>query len=475
MISAQKISFITILISLGCLIIFGLPTKSQAAVLRTGDLITRKSGGDVYLVDHNKRRPVLSMSVFKQRGYRWKNVRKLSNAAVTSIPVSHVLSYKNGTLMRAKGHTRIWIMDKGYKKFISSKQVLQILGLQNKRVRVISYRNLFRIRPGGAMDLGITKFIAVTSINKPFWVKDGSNNKIIQLKAREIVKVGYKRGFYLISIPSRGKTIQTKRWIQILPSSGGVVKLPYYDKAYGYNQYRGGMWIQYSSKSKRLWAINKVRLEDYLKGMGEAGDTYFPDNEDPIAYQKVMAVVARSYASFYLKRGGRHTGETFYLKDSRYNNGNDQVYHGYKREFTRQKKAVNGTRGYVVIGSISRNILITPYSHGGYIKETRSKCSANNGKWLTNRKVCLRTKSSEQVWGGSLPGCQPAYDPYTDRHWECGARGNHCVGLSAQGAVGYSEIDKSYVWILKHYYSNTVVKNQGYNPWNRVAIYGLRP
>jgi len=461
-----------------------IPNVTQAITLKSGNLITDKKRGKkgpVFLVSNNKRLTVLNADVFRQRSYKWKNVKRVSRAKLTSIPVWRALGYKKGTLIKSKNKSRIWIMDKGRKKFISSKNALQILGLTNKKVRTISYKNLFRIRPGGAMDLGITKFIAATSINKPFWVKDGQSNNIIQLKPREIVKVGYKRGIYLISIPTRSKIIQTKRWVQILPSSGGIVKLPYYDKAYSYNKYRGGMWIKYSSKSKRLWAINKVKLEDYLKGMGEVGPTTH------LTAQKVMAIVARSYAGRHIQNGGRYSGETFFLKDSRYNNGSDQVYRGYKNEFIKQKTAVNQTRKIFVTTGTGK-ITLTPYSHGGYVKyynlwksnpdrETRSHCINNKGQWLTNQKVCLRTMRPNEIWwsGSSIPYCKAVSDPHADRQRECGPGGNHCVGLSAHGAIGYANNGVGYVRILKHYYPGAKVQYKSYNPWNRVAIYGLRP
>lgn len=472
-IQKNRKSILISITAVGLLAILALPGLTLAkAKYANGNLVRQKNKGTIFLIQNGKKRPVLSVKVLRQRKLHQKRVKRLSGSVINKIPTGRLLVHKNSTLLKARGKGTIWIISRQKRKSISSMSILRALGYRSSNIRKIRLKKLKKIPYGGAMTLSTNRLIKVTA-NKSYWITDQNNRKLIKLAAKETAQIGYKNGIYLISIPGRHKTFQRKTWIKIQPATGGICQIKSYDKRYGYNRFRGTLQIRYSSRSNRLWAINRLSLENYLKGMGEAGDTRDP-YPDRLTYQKTMAAIARSYAAYYIQRGGRHQGEPFHMKNSRFGNGMDQVYHGYKREFANQIRAVNRTQGVVVTNS-SNNILITPYSHGGYVKESKTRCLNRNGKWLKNRKICLRTKSSKEVWGGAISHCQPAYDPYTDRHWRCGTYGNHCVGLSAVGAIGYANRGKTYSWILKHYYRNIKVINKHYNPKIKVSIYGIKP
>jgi len=397
-------------------------------------------------------------------------VKNLSGSIVRRIPNGSLLVYKNNTLLRAKGKKTVWVIKSGKRRSIPSAAIFNALGYRWKNIRTTNWKKLKKIPYGGKVALGVKRFIKVTA-NKSFLVKDGKNKKLATLSANKIVQIGYRRGTYLVIIPSRHKSIYRSSYIRIQPAKGGIAQITSYGSQY--NRFRGEVQVRYSSRSRRLWAINQLRLEDYLKGMMEAGNNTDPYG-DRLTYQKVMAIIARSYAGYYLKRGGRHQGEPFHLKNSRLGNGSDQVYGGYRAEFSNQRKAVDQTRSLFLTNSRS-TILITPYSHGGWVYEkNKSTCQKHNGIWAGKHK-CLRTRSSKEVWGGTISHCQREKDPYADRNWRCGTKGNHCVGLSALGAIRYANNNRSHIWILQHYYRNTRVRTVKYNPLIRVSIYGIRP
>jgi len=164
-----------------------------------------------------------------------------------------------------------------------------------------------------------------------------------------------------------------------------------------------------------------------------------------------MSVIARTYALWHVNRGGKHLGEPFHLKNSRKGNGNDQVYKGYglEKRFSKQAQAVTETKDQVV--TYQNELAVTPYF------------SCSDG----------RTRSAAEVgWYSGWPWLISVSDPYGGG-CTVGVNGNHGVGLSGKGSVGYAAIGKLYDWIIKHYYTGTEVSETGDDAkLIRVSIYG---
>jgi hypothetical protein len=463
-----------------------IPKKNQnrsrsRTSINNGDLIQSQSGGSVYLIKNGKRRPIHSADVFRIRGYKWSQIKKVSRSRVNNITKGKIITYYNGTLLRAYGTGTVWVVKNSRRYYIPSAAVFNSLGYKWGEIKDISKRKLRKIPARGSVTLGVDEFVDLTAKNE-FVLRKGST-VIGRYPGGTDIKVGYKNGAYLVMIPSDNRTFTTRFAIKLQPTRG-VAIVESYDQTNKYNQFRGEIIVQYSSSSNKLWVINKLPLKSYLKGMIEAGNN-IDNHNDPLTYQKVMTTIARTYAAYYIQRGGRHGDEPFHLKNSRFGNGSDQVYAGYKAEKANLTAAVNRTAGDLVTNS-SNEVIVTPYSHGGYVKyyknsqgnrtrETKSHCENNNGQWLPNREVCLRTMKGSEFWSGDIDHCEAVSDPHTDRQWECGTRGNHCVGLSAYGAIGYAQNGRNYKWILGHYYSNTKINSTSYNPHIRVSIYGFTP
>lgn len=138
--------------------------------------------------------------------------------------------------------------------------------------------------------------------------------------------------------------------------------------------YRGsllGVW-----QNGKLLLINRVGLEDYLKGVvpSEVPASF------PFEVLKAQAVLARTYALSRLNPGGLYD----LCADQRC-----QVYAGASAESPRHSQAVEATQGLIVsFGELP----ITAVYHadsGGY------------------------TAASEEVWGKALPYLVPRPDPYS--------------------------------------------------------------
>ena len=116
---------------------------------------------------------------------------------------------------------------------------------------------------------------------------------------------------------------------KFIPKNAGTIftvksyELFNWNKTVNFNAFRGALELRFSPKSKKVWMVNELPLDDYLAGLGEALETDNPE------YQKAFSVASRSYALFHLMRGGKYgSDEIFHLN----NTSSDQVYKGYSWE-----------------------------------------------------------------------------------------------------------------------------------------------
>ncbi|MBI3957049.1 MAG: hypothetical protein HY340_03625 [Candidatus Kerfeldbacteria bacterium] len=192
---------------------------------------------------------------------------------------------------------------------------------------------------------------------------------------------------------------------------------PGWNPALNDNLFRGSLRLQYATATSRLWLINRLPLESYLRGIAETS------NASPMEYQKAILTAARTYAHYHYNTRTKHDEENFIVDAT-----NDQVYRGYGIELRAPNitAAVEATRGTVV--TYNNEIVVTPYF------------SQSDG----------RTRAWEEVWGGgpfawliSKPDPACAGLPLL----------GHGVGMSAVGAFDMGNNGKTYDEILKYYYT----------------------
>jgi stage II sporulation protein D len=141
----------------------------------------------------------------------------------------------------------------------------------------------------------------------------------------------------------------------------------------GVGVYRGRLLARAVGGS--LYVINRVSLEDYLKGV--------VPNEMPASWHpaalRAQAVAARSYAL-----ASRVNGNGYNL----YDDVRSQVYRGKTSEHPATNRAVKRTAGQVI-------------KHGG--KAVRAYFFSTSGG---------RTENSEDVWSAALPYLRSVRDPF---------------------------------------------------------------
>lgn len=196
------------------------------------------------------------------------------------------------------------------------------------------------------------------------------------------------------------------------------VSRPTWDPSINFNRFRGDLEVMYSSATEKLWTIEELPVEDYMRGLAETS------NGSPQEFQKALVTAARTYALFVKLIGGKHPKEYFDMVT----NGNDQVYKGYVSELVRPTvvKAAEDTRGMVV--TYDGELVVTPYF------------SRSDG----------RTRSWTEVWSSKVhPWLVSVPAPYDAGKELWG----HGVGMSASDAVGRARAGVSWTEILKYYYT----------------------
>jgi peptidoglycan hydrolase-like amidase len=262
---------------------------------------------------------------------------------------------------------------------------------------------------------------------QPYTIKDAQNQTLVDQGTGVISTVMYDRAtkhYFLALGENQQRVSGPVRFIG--QQKDQIFELINYTRRLGdnnYNKYRGIIEFSYSPVTDKVWLINEIALEDYLKGLDETSDA------SPEEFQKALLIAARTYGLHHYNRGTKHANDNFTI-DALY----DQIYRGVVAEQKHPlvQSAVAATRGLVV--TYNNEPVITPYF------------SQSDG----------RTRNWEEVWGGGpYPWLVSVPDPYNQGRELLG----HGVGLSAQGALKMASTEnKSFVQILQYYYHGTEVQ-----------------
>jgi len=226
-----------------------------------------------------------------------------------------------------------------------------------------------------------------------------------------------------------GKIFKTADVIRIVPEDGGITEIlsmerrPAWNTSLNDNRFRNIMEVRVVDG--RTTYINELALEDYLRGLAEVSNSSHTEK------QKTIAILARTYARFYMSDVNRK------FPGLPYDGSDDpaifQRYLGYGVESRSPNfvSAVNDTKDVVV--TFNDKLIKTPYF------------TQSDGK----------TRSAEEVWGWKdTPYLQSVPDP----HCAGLERKGHGVGLSGCGSDAMAKEGKKYDEIIKYYYQGVDIK-----------------
>ncbi|MBI4407094.1 MAG: SpoIID/LytB domain-containing protein [Candidatus Kerfeldbacteria bacterium] len=249
-------------------------------------------------------------------------------------------------------------------------------------------------------------------------IRTASNTALYTLPKDTVATLSYDSTTALYTVAVGDWSVTSTEAIKIDPKKKNKISTitsysnpPAWDTSLNDNMFYGSVELNDG------WVVNELGIENYVKGVSEAGN----DNEP--AYLKALYTAARTYVYFHYLYPTKHAGEP-YLVDA---TANDQVYRGYG--FTSRApnivSAVDATAGQVI--TYEDAVVVTPYF------------SQSDG----------RTRAWSEVWGGDYAYLQSVDDP--------GCAGDtllgHGVGMSAAGARYFAN-EQYWHWreILQYYY-----------------------
>ena len=254
-----------------------------------------------------------------------------------------------------------------------------------------------------------------------FDVKDGNGSLLAEVKKNQEVEAFYKKGKYWFD---RGKGLEsTSFYLRFIPDTeNAICTVTNFDRretrnsANADNQFRNVLELRYNTPNDRVWLINELPMEYYLRGLAETS------NLSHLEFQKALITGARTYAFYHWERATKHASEFFHVDAYA-----DQVYNGYGQEARtpRLTQAVQETTGQIV--TYEGKTAITPYF------------SRSDG----------RTRDWSEVWGGEVPWCVSVETPHDvgKKLW------GHGVGMSASEALAMANDGESWDEILKYFYT----------------------
>lgn len=139
------------------------------------------------------------------------------------------------------------------------------------------------------------------------------------------------------TINSGGETYNTNTYIKSIPLKDSIITVSSDQIASAYNRFRGIIVLKRSTLSGRVWVVNELELDDYMKGIAEVPTSW------PLEARKAQAVAARTFA---VRRIQTPKADIFDI----YDDTRDQVYYGYNYEIKTPgiAEAAEATRGIIV-------------------------------------------------------------------------------------------------------------------------------
>ncbi len=423
-----------------------------------------------YIIMDGGRKLIPSWEMFNLWKLKRNKISLIAKKDFEMYPDKGVLSYPNGTLITQSGKPEMYLVHAGIKYWVSNYETFKKLGLNAAKTVKLSAGELNNYPRGKEITTGDdwqkilnpaafakTQYVlAVAPDNKTAVAQTQSTSTtdliirvgLFEVGEKENVSITADKDFTVSSAKIATKNHKAGETAEINWNESGDAKLISdaaiftiksheawnWNKSVNFNSYRGSLELARSPKTGKIWLINQLPLEQYLRGIGEAL------NSDPAEYQKAFVIASRSYAMFHLQNGGKYgKEEIFHLNNS----SSDQVYKGYAWENYAPllPKAVEATTGEVM--KYNNKIARSVYSSdsGGI---TKNACS------YFGKEFC--TPDYGYLAGG-------VKDPEgTIRRDAASIKASHGVGMSATGARRLAQLGKNYQEVLKYYYKDITIE-----------------
>ncbi len=426
---------------------------------------------DVYYITNSKRYLISSPSLFAAYTFKWEDIVQITLGELDRYyPWGGYVKWPDGTLLQNQFNKDQVVVVKGEtleapKEKLTAKTPLQLV---NGR-EIASYQTAslatptFKLALSQAFDsvknaLGITQSAQAKSPSSETG-SDGSSNGQTQIPqpstpapqpqaepASQAPQPAIK--IALCKTRNTGGDVNkcaftSQDALEITQDANGISTVKGYEDRPGFNadlndnEFRGKVYTTKTDDGK-VWLINELPLEEYLKGIAETLGTDTPE------YRKLLIVIARSYAYNYIAQDKKYPDVLFHLTNTAF----DQLYRGYAYEKRSNglPQVVDGSKGEVIL--FDGKVIVGAYSSdsGGVTKSACPKIFP---------KYCDEAGNLKSQFAYLKGG---AKDPEGTIHDPSKIAASHGVGMSAIGARKLIELEKSYKEVIKYYYEGVEIQ-----------------
>ncbi|MBL7054068.1 SpoIID/LytB domain-containing protein [Patescibacteria group bacterium] len=274
----------------------------------------------------------------------------------------------------------------------------------------------------------------ISSLNNTSYdIYDQDNKLLVRNTSGELIEVDYDYSLnrYFLNSSDGQRILMTDSKIKLAsPNEEEIIfkidswqRGQFWDGGINDNEFRDKIEIKYNPNTERLWLVNELPIEKYLRGLAEVTDNTQSE------FLKTQAIAARTYAAFRLltpKYTNTPDGNPFFTVRA---TQADQVYRGYNKEkrAPNMLNAINLTKGIL---AVYENDPILAY----YFAQSNGQTIASHQARMTNSPVnYLQSKIDPPGQGKQLIG--------------------HGVGLPQNSGITAASQGANYSQILKYYYS----------------------
>lgn len=458
--------------------------EGKAMTYPNGTLVKKKGSSAVYKIENGARKEFTSLALFETTKSKWSEVIEIGEEEFAVHPDGGILKYPEGTLIRETGKDKVYAVKNGIAEWIKTLEDFNkngykwanVIGISSLEISLylnenksssIASNNSSSNAPASSSQTPSGNNSGASSISSgentdKSETNAAANNPNIRIAIHSTtsdnITVSADRSHAVSYYNADGTISRTENkqsgeqttipyfnsssYIRFIPIADNTIfKIasysdPSWNKTVDDNEFKGTIEIKYSNVSQKLWVINELPLEDYINGIAEAL------NDSPEEYLKAFSVIARTYAMNYIKKGGKHSGEPFHLKNSRNGNGNDQVYKGYNFQLRAPKIiSANKLTQEQIITFKGAPIVAAYSSDSGGV--TKSGCD------FLSKAYC---GSDYSYLAGGIR------DPENTVHDQSKITASHGVGMSAVGAYQMALNGSSWQEIIKYYYPGVEIE-----------------
>lgn len=117
-----------------------------------GTLIRTKDNPAIYILENGKRRHIAEWNVFKANGYSWSDVRIISNQEMNSYPGSKSMDLNDGLIVKSSDRPGVYVAENGKLRAVNNISVFNNLGYKWGWIKTVSSQFIDSVPKGAALE-----------------------------------------------------------------------------------------------------------------------------------------------------------------------------------------------------------------------------------------------------------------------------------------------------------------------------------